>query len=91
MYYKLKGNRTIKERIRSTFHRSPFTTLPKLVLIFLVAECASNTWFVKILQSQNDFAKTNLGVQNTWYVQYRRLCTCTQRLNHQKQLKSKSF
>ena len=36
-----RNNRTINERIWSAFHRLPFTTLPKVVLIYLVTECAN--------------------------------------------------
>ena len=49
-----RNNRTIKERIRSTFHRLPYNNLPKIMVKYLVSESAKKLNF---FPSKNGISK----------------------------------
>jgi hypothetical protein len=59
-----RNNRTIKERIRTTYHHIPFKCLLRLMIKVLVADSAQKQaellsckgWNIKVLQSSHDFA-----------------------------------
>ena len=66
-----RNNRTIKERVRSQYHRLPYKNIPKVMIKKLVMESARKLFFfsqgrcINILQSNDNNAPIQVRLQQT--------------------------